>query len=67
MANDNIRQALEALIAVLDDCPRHEVGAGGMTIDAQIRRTFINRVPAMAVETAREALDGTLDIVTEPK
>lgn len=67
MENDAIRRALATLIGVLDACPRHESGAGGMTIDAQLRRTFINRVPAIAVEQARDVLDGVLDIVSEPK
>jgi len=54
--SDKYKVALEKLISVLDSCPQFESGAGGMSIDAQIRRTFINRVPAMAVEEAREVL-----------
>jgi len=56
MMSDKYKVALEKLISVLDSCPQFESGAGGMSIDAQIRRTFINRVPAMAVEEAREVL-----------
>lgn len=52
-----LRDALFKLVYTLDGCPRIECGAGGMTIDAQIRRTEINRVPAWAVEEARAALN----------
>jgi len=48
--------ALEKLISILDSCPQFESGAGGMSIESQIRRTFINRVPAIAVEEARDVL-----------
>lgn len=43
-------EALEKVMSVLNECPHFESGAGGMTIEAQLRRTFINRVPAMIVE-----------------
>jgi len=49
-------KAGEAILAAVDACPRIERGAGGMTIDAQIRRTEINRVPAWPFEELRDAL-----------
>jgi len=61
MNEDKYKLALEKLISVIDRCPQFESGAGGMSIDAQIRRTFINRVPAIAVEEAREVLLGIED------
>jgi len=61
MTENKYKVALEKLISVLDSCPQFESGAGGMTIEAQIRRTFINRVPAMAVEDARNVLLGIDD------
>ena len=48
--------ALSALLSVLDQCPQSERGVGGMTIDAQLQRTFIRNVPATAVEAARGVL-----------
>jgi len=61
MTENKYKVALEKLISVLDSCPQFESGAGGMSIEAQIRRTFINRVPAMAVEDARNVLLGIDD------
>ena len=61
MTENKYKVALEKLISVLDSCPQFESGAGGMTIEAQIRRTFINRVPAMAVEDARNVFLGIDD------
>ena len=58
MIENKYKIALEKLISVIDRCPQFESGAGGMSLDAQIRRTFINRVPAIAVEEAREVLLG---------
>lgn len=52
-----LARALGDLIEALDNCPRYEKGAGGMTIDAQISRTRINQVPASAVEAARDVLE----------
>ena len=52
----DMREALEKLIAACDNGRRFERGVGGMTIEAQIRRTVINGVSAWAVEEAREAL-----------
>lgn len=56
MTENKYKVALEKLISVLDRCPSVESGVGGMTIEAQISRTFINRVPARAVEDARYVL-----------
>lgn len=53
---DELEFALSSLIKACDEGKRVERGAGGMTIEAQISRTFINGVPAMAVEKAIEAL-----------
>lgn len=53
-----LEAALEKLIVACDEGQRFERGAGGMTIDAQIRRTVINGVSAWAVEEARAALTG---------
>ena len=61
MNEDKYKVALEKLISVIDRCPQFESGAGGMSIEAQMRRTFINRVPAMAVEDARNVLLGIDD------
>jgi len=52
-----LRDALFEMIRTLDEYGRIERGAGGMTIEAQIRHTVINRIPAWAVEEARAALD----------
>ena len=49
--------ALERVLAACDQGRVVERGHGGMTIDAQIRRSVINGVPAMPVEEARAALD----------
>lgn len=53
-------RAVQTLFSVLDRCHHVERGVGGMTIDAQLRRTVINGVPAYAVEEAREAADAAL-------
>ena len=55
---ERLREALQCAINVLDHCPHHERGIGGMTIDAQIRRTVINQVPAVLVEDLLNALAG---------
>ena len=49
------RGALDALIKAVDSGKRIERGIGGMTIDATLRRTVINGVPAIALEKAYEA------------
>ncbi len=59
---DKYKVALAELISVLDSCPHYEAGAGGaggMTIDAQIQRMFINGVPVTAVDKARDILSQT--------
>lgn len=43
-------KTLEKVMNVLNNCPRHEVGAGGQTIEAGLLRTKINQVPAMVSE-----------------
>ena len=54
---DSLVRAACAVLAHLDQCPRREAGAGGMTIDAQISRTKINSVNAGEVEHLRGALE----------
>ena len=61
MTENKYKVALEKLISVIDRCPQFESGAGGMSIEAQMRRTFINRVPVIAVEEARNVLLGIED------
>lgn len=46
----------ENVINATNACPRFERGAGGMSIDAQIRRTEINQVPAWPFEELMDAL-----------
>lgn len=48
--------AIENAINVLNECPHYEGGAGGMSIEAQIARTRINRVPATLTENLFSAL-----------
>jgi hypothetical protein len=54
--NAQLREALEALLVAADNCKIIEVGAGGMSIDAQIARSFYLRVPVCPFEDARAAL-----------
>jgi hypothetical protein len=51
-----LEAALTILIGACDAGRRHERGIGGMTIQAQLERTVINGVPAIAVEDARDVL-----------
>jgi hypothetical protein len=58
-AADEIEKLRAALQSVLDACDQGrmlERGAGGMTIDAQISRSFYYGVPAWPIEEARAAL-----------
>jgi hypothetical protein len=55
--NIRLREALEMLLGTVDKCQIIEVGAGGMSIDAQIARSFYLRVPVCPFEEAREALE----------
>ena len=57
---DENAELLASLASVLQACDEGrmvERGAGGMTIDAQIRRSVINGVPAWPIEEARALLD----------
>ena len=58
-AADEIEKLRAALKSVLNACDQGrmlERGAGGMTIDAQISRSFYYGVPAWPIEEARAAL-----------
>lgn len=57
--NARLREALTNLIAACDEgrMVARSGGAGGMTIENQIRGSVINGVPAWPVEEAREALE----------
>lgn len=57
--NTALQEALRNLIAACDSGRRFERGAGGMTIESQLRRTVINGVAAIAVEDARDALEAS--------
>ena len=49
----------EAMVSVLDACDQGrmvERGVGGMTIEAQFRRSVYNGIPAWPIEEARAAL-----------
>lgn len=50
------KEALSRLIAACDAGRRFERGVGGMTTEAQLKRTRISDVSAWEVEEAREAL-----------
>lgn len=54
-----LTKAVDALQLVTDACDEGKLvslGAGGMTIDAQIRRSVYNQVPAWLIEEARATL-----------
>jgi hypothetical protein len=53
---ERLREALRSLIAACDAGKLIELGVGGMTLEAQLRRSIINGVSAFAVEEARAAL-----------
>jgi hypothetical protein len=58
-AEVKLDKAVEALRLVTDACDEGQMasmGAGGMTIDAQIRRSVYNKVPAWPIEEARTLL-----------
>jgi hypothetical protein len=55
--NARLRKVLVGLIAACDQGRPLEKGAGGMTVEAQIKRTVLNGVPAWPVEEARAALN----------
>jgi hypothetical protein len=55
-----LSKAVDALRLVTDACDEGKMvslGAGGMTIDAQIRQSVYNKVPAWPIEEARSVLD----------
>jgi hypothetical protein len=56
--NARLREALQSVLNACDQGRMLERGAGGMTIDAQIRRSFYYGVPAWPIEEARAALGG---------
>ncbi len=58
-AEAKLAKAIDALRLVTDACDEGKMvslGAGGMTIDAQIRRSVYNQVPAWPIEEARSVL-----------
>jgi hypothetical protein len=59
LAEAKLSKAVDALRLVTDACDEGKMvslGAGGMTIDAQIRRCVYNQVPAWPIEEARAVL-----------
>ena len=55
-----LAKAVDALWLVRDACDEGQMvslGSGGMTIDAQIRRSVYNQVPAWPIEEARVVLE----------
>ena len=57
LANAELLASLASVLQACDEGRMVERGAGGMTIDAQIRRSVINGVPAWPIEEARALLD----------
>lgn len=53
---DRLRDALQAVLGACDQGRLVERGAGGMTLEAQMRRSVYNHVPAWPIEEARAAL-----------
>ena len=53
---ERLRAALQSVLDACDQGRMLERGAGGMTIDAQISRSFYYGVPAWPIEEARAAL-----------
>ena len=53
---DEVEDSLQSVLDACDQGRMVEKGAGGMTIEAQIRRSVYNGVPAWPVEEARAAL-----------
>ena len=55
-----LAKAIDALRLVTDACDEGQMvsmGTSGMTIDAQIRRSVYNKVPAWPIEEARVVLE----------
>ena len=57
LANAELLASLASVLQACDEGRMVARGAGGMTIDAQIRRSVINGVPAWPIEEARALLD----------
>lgn len=53
---ERLRAALRNLLSTVDACKTMEVGAGGMTIEAQMKRTVYLRVPMWPFVEAERAL-----------
>ena len=53
---ERLRAALQSVLGACDQGRMVERGAGGMTLEAQIRRSVYNNVPAWPIEEARAAL-----------
>ena len=56
--NKRLREALNTLLEITDKCKTMQIGAGGMSIEAQAYRTVYLRVPVWPFEEARAALAG---------
>ena len=56
--NARLRAALNTLLEITDKCKTMQIGAGGMSIEAQAYRTVYLRVPVWPFEEARAALAG---------
>lgn len=59
-AEAKLAKAIDALRLVTDACDEGQMvslGTSGMTIDAQIRRSVYNKVPAWPIEEARVVLE----------
>lgn len=56
--NERLRGALKLALDACDQGRLVERGAGGMTVEAQMKRSVINGVPAWPIEVARAALTG---------
>jgi hypothetical protein len=57
--NERLVAALQSVLDACDKGRMLERGAGGMTIDAQISRSFYYGVPAWPIEEARDVLGET--------
>jgi hypothetical protein len=54
--NERLRTALKSVLDACDAGYMVERGAGGMTVEAQMRRSVYLNVPALPIEEARAAL-----------
>lgn len=53
---EKLRAALQSVLVACGQGRKLQLGAGGMTADAELSRTFIYGVPAWPIEEAWEAL-----------